>query len=118
MVQASGLIELEKNKMIMQMLGKYIVAILGTLTVVLITMAGIMLWNNWRLEAKVQELKIGLAVAEAASKNQEVKIVESKVIEEKLKVITKDKIKVVKERVYDANKTECDNTIAIMRTVF
>ncbi len=67
---------------------------------------------------KIEKLNVELGVVAGLSQNQEVKIVESKVIEEKIHVVTQDRIKMLKEYVIDENKSDAENGIAIMRRVF
>lgn len=67
---------------------------------------------------KIEKLNVELGVVAGLSQNQEVKIVESKVIEEKIKVITQDRLKTVKEYVIDENSSDCENGVNIMRSVF
>ena len=67
---------------------------------------------------KIEKLNVELGVVAGLSQNQEVKIVESKVIEEKIHVVTQDRLKTIKEYVIDGNKTDAENGIAVMRRVF
>lgn len=67
---------------------------------------------------KIEKLNIELGVVAGLSQNQEVKIVESKVIEEKIHVVTQDRLKTVKEYIVDENSSDCENGINLMRRVF
>lgn len=67
---------------------------------------------------KIEKLNVELGVVAGLSQNQEVKIVESKVIEEKIHVVTQDRIKMLKEIAIDENKSDCENGINLMRRVF
>lgn len=103
--------------MVMDFIGKYLIAILCTALVALMIAFGFQTLKVNRLEAKTERQAVELGVVAAMSQNQEIKIVESKLVEERIKVLTQDKIKYVTEYVYDENKSECDNTIDRMRTV-
>lgn len=67
---------------------------------------------------KIENLNVELGTVAGLSQNQEVKVVESKVIEEKIHVVTQDRLKTVKEYVIDENKSDCENGINLMRRVF
>lgn len=96
----------------------YLIGMLATLLAVSIA-ANTMLWFvNSSKQEDINKLNVELGVAAGLSQNQEVKVVESKVIEEKIHVVTNERIKEVKEYVYDENKSDCENGIAIMRRVF
>ncbi|MDD5159704.1 MAG: hypothetical protein PHI47_06600 [Sulfuricurvum sp.] len=96
----------------------YLIGILATLLAVSIV-SNTMLWfMNSSKQDEINKLNVELGVTAGLSQNQEVKVVESKVIEEKIHVVTAEKLQTVKEYVYDQNKSDCDNGIAIMRTVF
>lgn len=102
----------------LNLLSKYLVAILGTLLGVSLI---VLLLGSWRMSVMqdtIDKQNVELGVVAAMSQVQDVRVVESKVIEEKIKVVTNEKLKVVKEYVYDENKTECDNAIDLMRTTF
>lgn len=104
--------------MILSLINKYVVAILGTLLVVCLIAIGTLVWLNKSLDKDLSTCNESLAVVANMSHEQEIKVIESKQIEERIKVLTQDKIKIVKEYVYDENKTECDNAIDRMRTIF
>ncbi|MFY9141453.1 hypothetical protein [Sulfuricurvum sp.] len=96
----------------------YLIGILVTLLVVSIASNGALWYMNDSKQEEINKLNVNIGVTAALSQQQQVKVVESKVIEEKIHVITNDKLKTVKEYVYDQNKSDCDNGIAIMRGVF
>ena len=99
-------------------LSKYVIAIMGTLIGVLVITCTLGYWRMSSMQNTIDKQNVELGVVAAMSQQQKVKIVESKSIEQKIKVVTQEKIKVVKEYIYDNNKTECDNAINRMRTVF
>lgn len=90
-------------------------ATLSAVLTVLLILSGVYGWYQSR---EVEKLNVSLGVVAGLSQAQEVKIVELKVIEEKIKVVTNERIKEVREHVYDENKSECDNAIDSMRGVF
>lgn len=96
----------------------YLIGILATLIAVSIVSNGVLWFMNLSKQDEINKLNVELGVAAGLSQNQEVKVVESKVIEEKIHVVTAEKLKTVKEYVYDENKSDCENGIAIMRRVF
>jgi len=96
----------------------YLIGILGTLLIVSIAANGMLWYMNDSKQDEINKLNVNIGVTAALSQQQEVKIVESKVIEEKIHIVTQEKLKPIKEYIYDANKSDCDNGIAIMRTVF
>ena len=63
---------------------------------------------------KIEKLNVELGVVAGLSQNQEVKIVESKVIEEKIRLVTNERLKIQKEYVYDTNKSDCENGMDII----
>lgn len=100
------------------MISRYITAVLGTLLAVsILANIGLGIWVYVGSKERTK-LETELGVVAGLSQQQEVKVVEAKQIEERIKVVTQDKIKVVKEYVYDNNKSDCDNAIDLMRTVF
>lgn len=70
------------------------------------------------LSKEKSKLETELGVTAGLSQQQEIKVVEAKHTEEKIKVVTQDKIQVVKEYVYDNNKSDCDNAISVLTTAF
>lgn len=92
--------------------------ILVILLILSIASNGILWWMNSVKQKEINKLNVNIGVASGLSQNQEVRIIESKVIEEKIKFVTQERIKEVKEYVYDTNKSECDNAISSMRLVF
>ena len=100
------------------MINKYLVAILGTTVVGMGLVIGVLSWMLHSERAEVTRLTTELGTVAAMSKEQEVKVVESQKIEERIKVVAQDKIHVITEYVYDENKSDCDNAIDVMRTVF
>ena len=77
------------------------------------------LWfSNSSKQKEINSLNVELGVVAGLSQNQEVKIVESKVIEEKIHVVTQDRLKTVKEYIIDENKSDFENGINLMRRVF
>lgn len=95
-----------------------LIVVLTVLLVVSILGNGLLtwMWNNAKEENT--NLNVQLGIVTAASQAQEVKVVESKVIEEKLKVVTKNKIEYIERFPYDENKSDCDNAAAILSTSF
>ncbi|MDD2267459.1 hypothetical protein [Sulfuricurvum sp.] len=88
-------------------------------TLVLSLIGNIAQWAiNTTKQNEIDKLNVNIGVAAALSQQQKVKIVEAKVIEEKIHVVTRDRIQKVKEYPYDANKTDCQNGITVMRSVF
>lgn len=63
---------------------------------------------------KIEKLNIELGVVAGLSQHQEVRIVESKVIEDKIHVVTNERLKIQKEYVYDTNKSDCENGMDII----
>lgn len=96
----------------------YLIGILVTLLIVSIGLNTVLWFSNSSKQNEINKLNVELGVTAGLSQNQEVKVVESKVIEEKIHVVTAEKLKTVKEYVYDENKSDCENGIAIMRRVF
>lgn len=96
----------------------YLIGILATLLAVSIVSNAVLWFMNSSKQDEINKLNVELGVTAGLSQNQEVKVVESKVIEEKIHVVTAEKLKTVKEYVYDENKSDCENGIAIMRRVF
>jgi len=90
--------------------------ILAILLVLSLTSNAILWFINSSKQEEINKLNVNIGVASGLSQNQEVRIVESKTIEDKIHVVTNEKLKIVKEYVYDKNKTECDNAIDIIRT--
>lgn len=102
----------------MEWIKTYMLGILATLLIVSIGFNIVLWFSNSSKQREINSLNVELGVAAGLSQNQEVKVVESKVIEEKIHVVTAEKLKTVKEYVYDENKSDCENGIAIMRRVF
>lgn len=96
----------------------YLIGILATLLAVSIVSNAVLWFMNSSKQDEINKLNVELGVTAGLSQNQEVKVVESKVIEEKIHVVTAEKLKTVKEYVYDENKSDCENGIAIMRRIF
>lgn len=94
------------------------ISILGTLLFVSIVSNALMYWSWTIVNDKNIKLETELGVVAAMSQAQEVKVVEAKKVEEKVKIVTQDKIKVVKEYVYDNNKSDCDNAINVLTGTF
>lgn len=102
----------------LNLLSKYVVVILGTLVSVLLIVSALGYWRMSMMQSTIDKQNVELGVVAAMSQAQDVRVVESKTIEEKIKVVTNEKLKVVKEYIYDNNKTECDNAINLMRSTF
>lgn len=102
----------------MEWIKTYMLGILATLLIVSIGFNIVLWFSNSSKQNEINKLNVELGVTAGLSQNQEVKVVESKVIEEKIHVVTAEKLKTVKEYVYDENKSDCENGIAIMRRVF
>ena len=100
------------------MMSKYAVAVLGTLVAVLgvVVVLGAlrMVW----MQKTIDKQNVELGVVAAMSQQQEVKIVESKHIEEKIKVVTQDKVEYIERYPYDENKSDCDNAAAVLDSIF
>jgi len=104
--------------MILEWIKSNLIVILAVLLVVSVgtnVMQGIV---GYFQSNEIEKMNVELGVVAGLSQNQEVKIVESKVIEEKIHVATQDRLKMAKEVVIDENKSDAQNGIAIMRTVF
>lgn len=97
---------------------KYLLPVLVTVIAGLLVVVGLGYWKMSSMQETIDKQNVELGVVAAMSQVQEVKVVESRVIEEKLKVVTQDKIKVVTEYEYDENKSDCDNGAAIISTTF
>lgn len=107
-----------EKKMITDWIKTNIIVILAVLLAVSIV-ANIAQGIVWYFQSnKIEKLNVELGVVAGLSQNQEVKIVESKVIEEKIHVVTQDRLKTVKEYAIDENKSDCENGINLMRRVF
>jgi hypothetical protein len=104
--------------MMLDWIKTYLIGILATLLTVSIISNAVLWFMNSSKQDEINKLNVELGVTAGLSQNQEVKVVESKVIEEKIRVVTAEKLKTVKEYVYDENKSDCENGIAIMRRVF
>lgn len=107
-----------RGKIMFDWLKTYLIGILATLLVVSVTSNGALWYMNDSKQDEINKLNVSVGVAAGLSAHQEVKIVESKVIEEKIKVVTNERILQTKEYVYDENKSDCDNGMALMRSVF
>lgn len=99
-------------------MSKYLVAVLSTLVVLLLVVVALGYWKMSGMQDTIDKQNVELGVVAAMSQAQEVKIVESKQVEEKLKVVTQDKIQVIKEYVYDNNKSDCGNAAAVLSASF
>lgn len=95
-----------------------IVSILVTLLMVCLVVIGLFVRQNNSLDDDLSTCNESLAVVANMSHEQEVKVVEAKQVEERIKVLTQDRIQIVKEYVYDENKTDCDNAIDSIRLTF
>lgn len=104
--------------MIKEWFKTYLIGIISALLFVSVLLNIALGISNKLKQNEINNLNVELGVVAGLSQNQEVKVVESKVIEEKIHVVTADKLKIVKEYVYDENKSDCENGIAIMRRVF
>lgn len=104
--------------MIKEWFKTYLIGIISALLFVSVLLNIALGISNKLKQNDINNLNVELGVVAGLSQNQEVKVVESKVIEEKIHVVTADKLKIVKEYVYDENKSDCENGIAIMRRVF
>lgn len=104
--------------MIKEWFKTYLIGIISALLFVSVLLNIALGISNKFKQNEINKLNVELGVVAGLSQNQEVKVVESKVIEEKIHVVTADKLKTVKEYVYDENKSDCENGIAIMRRVF
>ena len=102
----------------MLFLSKYIVAILGTISAMLFVALLGSLWWVSDITDKLEVANTSLGVVAAMSQQQEVKIVEADKIVKEIQWKTNDRIQVVKEYVYDVNKTDCANAIDSMRRTF
>lgn len=99
-------------------ISEYLVVILGTIVGVLLFVIALGYWKMSGMQDTIDKQNVELGVVAALSQTQEVKIVESKQIEEKLKVVTQDKIEYIERFPYDENKSDCDNAAAILSTSF
>ncbi len=104
--------------MIKEWFKTYLIGIISALLFVSVLLNITLGISNKLKQNEINNLNVELGVVAGLSQNQEVKVVESKVIEEKIHVVTAEKLKIVKEYVYDENKSDCENGIAIMRRVF
>lgn len=102
----------------LSLLSKYILPVLVTVIVMMAAVIGLGYWKMTGMQDTIDNQNVQLGVIAAMSQAQEVKIVESKQIEEKVKIVTQDKIQVIKEYVYDSNKSDCDNAAAILSSNF
>ena len=99
-------------------ISKYLVAILGTVVVTLLVVLVLGYWKMTSMQDTIDKQNVELGVVAAMSQAQEVKIVESKQIEEKVKVVTQDKIEYIERYPYDENKSDCDNAAAVLSASF
>jgi len=88
--------------------------ILAILLVLSLTSNAILWFINSSKQEEINKLNVNIGVASGLSQNQEVRVVESKVIEEKIRLVTNEKLKIVKEYVYDTNKSDCENGMDII----
>lgn len=95
-----------------------LIVILSTLLLVSAITNSVLLIVNHFNKNEIEKLNVQLGVVAGLSQNQKVKIVESKVIEEKIKVVTQDRLKMIKEYVPDENKSDCENGADIIRSTF
>lgn len=96
----------------------YLIGILVTLLIVSITANGMLWYMNDSKQEEINKLNVNIGVTAALSQQQVVKIVESNKIVKDIQWKTNDRIKIVKEYIYDANKTDCANAIDAMRNTF
>lgn len=99
-------------------ISEYLVAILGTVVVGLLVVIGLGYWKMTGMQDTIDKQNVELGVVAAMGQVQEVKIVESKQIEEKIKVVTQDKIEYIERFPYDSNKSDCDNAAAVLSASF
>lgn len=104
--------------MIKEWFKTYLIGIISALLFVSVLLNIALGISNKLKQNEINKLNVELGVVAGISQNQEVKVIESKVIEEKIHVVTAEKLKIVKEYIYDENKSDCENGIAIMRRVF
>lgn len=96
----------------------YLIGILWSLLAVSLVTNGVQWWYSKGKQEEINNLNVQLGIVSGLSTQQEVKIVESQKIEEKLKVVTQDKIHVITEYVYDENKSDCDNAAIMLDGTF
>jgi hypothetical protein len=97
------------------MLKTPLLQILAILLVLSLTSNGILWFMNYSRQEEINKLNVNIGVTSGLSQNQEVRVIESKRIEEKIHVVTNEKLKIVKEYVYDTNKSDCENGMGIIR---
>lgn len=90
--------------------------ILAIMLVLSLVSNGILWFINSSKQEEINKLNVNIGVATGLSQNQEVRIVESKVIEDRIHVVTNERLKIQKEYIYDTNKSDCENGISIIRT--
>lgn len=95
-----------------------VLVVTGTLLAVSVFGNVMFYWAYSSLEKDKTKLETELGVTAGLSQQQEVKIVEAKSIEEKIKVVTQDRVIKVKEYVYDNNKSDCNNAASVLTTTF
>lgn len=95
-----------------------ILIVTGTLLVISVLGNVVFYFAYKSLGKDKSKLETELGVVAGLSQQQEVRIVEAKQIEEKIKVVTQDRVIKVKEYVYDNNKSDCDNAASVLTTTF
>lgn len=96
----------------------YAIAILSTVALMLFTLLIISLWYGYHVNGKLQSANEKLAIVDNNSEQQKVKVVTADKVVEVIKWRTKENLRVEKEYIYDTNKTECCNAIDRMRGTF
>lgn len=103
---------------LLKLIQPYLNLILGGIIVALLTLSGVLGWYSYHLRGKLDTAQGQIQIVNHVSEVQKIKTVQ---IEKRIPVIRtqiKENLQIVKEYVYDNNKSECCNAIDSMRRVF
>lgn len=104
--------------MILEYLKTYAIAILSAVSVFLLVMLILCSWYAYSTAGKLQKAREELAIVKNASEEQKVKVVTADKVVEVIKWRTKENLRIEKEYIYDKSKSECCNAIDRMRSTF
>lgn len=109
---------MEEDLQVLDWIKTYAIAILSTIASMLLVLLLISLWYSYHVNGKLQTAREQLAIVHNNSEAQKIKTV---IVEKKVKEIqwkTKERIRYVTTFVYDTNKSDCANGMALLRTQF
>ncbi|HEY5630498.1 MAG TPA: hypothetical protein VIR31_00080 [Nitrososphaeraceae archaeon] len=107
-----------EEEQVLDWIKTYAIGILSSITISLLVLLFLCSWYAYSLSGKLQTAREQLAIIHNHSEEQKIKTV---IVEKKIKEIqwkTKERIRYVTTFVYDTNKSDCDNGMALLRTQF